>query len=86
MNKLDKALKRLNFLPLPAKELREFAETQVIFRDAKLTVNQLEQLLRMLDVHYYYVAKRTCAKICAEKEVWSDADQCFYDLTRGQTA
>lgn len=81
--KLDRALKRVNFLPLATAQLRRFAQQQPIMTDGQLTTAQIEALLRMLDTHYHYVARETTQKICAEKEVWSDADQCFYDLKRG---
>lgn len=84
MTKLDKALKRLNFLPLPTKELREFAQTQAIFSDGTLTVNQLEHLLRMLDHHAHVVRKRAAEEFCKQGEVWSDEDQCFYEVYKHQ--
>lgn len=80
MSKLEKALQRLNFLPLPTKELREFAQTQAIFSDGKLTVNQLEQLLRMLDHHAHVIRKRAAEEFCTVGEIWSDKDQCFYEV------
>lgn len=83
MNKLERALSRMNFLPLATAHLRRFAVHHPIVADGELTVTQTEAVLRMLDVHYHYVTKETAQQICADKEVWSDADQCFYDLTRG---
>lgn len=83
MTKLDRALRRMNFLPLATAHLRRFAEQQPIMTGGQLTTAQLEAVLRMLDAHYHQVSSEVAQKICAEKEVWSNDDQCFYELTRG---
>ncbi len=83
MNKLERALKRVNFLPQATAHLRRFASQHPIMTSGELTVAQTESLVRMLDAHYHSVRKETSQQICADKEVWSDADQCFYDLVRG---
>ena len=83
MNKLERALKRMNFLPLPTAQLRRFAEQYPVMTDGQLTVAQTEAVLRMLNTHYHACKAEAAAEICASKEVWSNKDQCFYDLKRG---
>ncbi|WP_020395382.1 hypothetical protein [Thiolinea disciformis] len=80
--KRNRAFKNKNYLPSKHAHLSKAIPDTLV---DMLTSKQLEAVIEVMD-NYYHQSKREAIKnILAEKEVWSDEDQCFYDLVKAES-
>ena len=64
-------------------DLKTFLANEREFLNAGLTSDQLITVLKTMDTYRLKVIGDAKDRIVADKEVWSDKDQCFYNLIRG---